>query len=129
MDVAGEGGDDDALVTAIELAGKGLAHRLFAHGIAGALHIGGVRQQRQHALPAQLAEAGQINDLAVNGRGVNLEVAGVHHRAHAGVDGEGHRVGDGVVHMNELHLELSCPDGLARLHRDELGGLQQAVLL
>ena len=31
--------------------------------------------------------------------------------------------------MDELHLELARPDGLARLHGDELGGLQQAVLL
>ena len=31
--------------------------------------------------------------------------------------------------MDELHLKFSGPDGLPRLHRDELGGLQQPVLL
>ena len=56
--VAGKGGDDDALVAAGELAGEGLAHRLLAHGVAGALHVGGVRQQRQYALLAQLRRTG-----------------------------------------------------------------------
>ena len=129
VDVAGEGGDDDALLAAGELPLERGAHGALAHGIAGALHVGGVRQQRQHALLAQLAEPRQIDDLAVDGRGVDLEVAGVDDGAHAGVDGEGHGVGDGVVHMDELYLEFACPDGLARLHGDELGGAHQPVLL
>ena len=45
------------------------------------------------------------------------------------MDGEGHGVGDGVVHVDELHGELARPDALARLHGDELGGLHQLVLL
>ena len=31
--------------------------------------------------------------------------------------------------MDELHLEFACPDGLPRLHGDELGGAHQPVLL
>ena len=61
-------------------------------------HIGGVRQQCLDALLPQLAEAGKVDDLPVDGGGVDLEVAGVDHGAHVGVDGKGHGVGDGVVH-------------------------------
>ena len=96
---------------------------------AGALHIGGVGAQRQDPLLAQLAEAGQVDHLAVDRGGVDLEVAGMDHDAHLGVDGKGHGVGDGVVHMDEFHGEFACPDGFARVHGDELGGFHQLVLL
>ena len=129
VDVAGEGGDDDALLAAGELPLEGLAHHPLAHGVAGALHVGGVRQQRQHALLAQLAEPRQIDDLAVDGCGVDLEVAGVDHGAQLRVDGEGHGVGDGVVHVDELHLELSGLHRLPGLHGHQLRAVQQAVLL
>ena len=56
-------------------------------------------------------------------------VAGVDDGAHLSVDGESHGVGDGMVHMDELHGELACPDALARLYGDELGGFHQLVLL
>ena len=45
------------------------------------------------------------------------------------MDGEGHGVGDGVVDVDELHVELAHPDHLPSLHGDKLGGLEQAVLL
>ena len=51
------------------------------------------------------------------------------HRAHGALDGEGHRVGNGVVDVDELHAELARLDHLARLAGDELGLVQQAVLL
>ena len=129
MDVAGECGDDDALFAPGELPDEGLAHGALAHGIARALHVGGVRQQGQDSLLAQSAEPGQVDDLPVDGGGVDLEVAGVDHGAHAGVDGEGHGVGDGVVHMDELHLELSGLHRLPGLHGHQLRAVQQAVLL
>ena len=129
VDVGGEGGDDDALIAGLELPHEGLAHGALAHGVAGALHVGGVGTQRQHALLAQLAEAGQVDHLSVNGGGVDFEVAGVDHGAHAGVDGEGHGVGDGVVDVDKLHVEFPRSDGPARVHSDELGALHQAVLL
>ena len=127
--IGGEGGDDDALLAAAEQGVKGVAHAALALGKAGALHVGGVGQQGQHALLAQLPQAAQIHHAALDGGGVDLEVAGVHHRAHTALDGEAHRVGDGVVGVDELHGELARPDHLARLAGDELGLVQQAVLL
>ena len=127
--VAGEGGHDDPLVAPGELPLERGAHGALTHGIARALHISGVRQQRQHTLLAQLTEARQVDDLPVDGRGVDLEVAGVYDCAHPRVDGEGHRVGDGVVHVDELHLELACPHRLTRLHGDQLRRAGQPMLL
>ena len=129
VDVGGEGGDDDTLVAILELAHEGGAHHLFGGGEAGALYVGRVGAQAQDPLLAQLAQAGQVDDLPVDGGGVDLEVAGVDHRPHPRVDGKGHRVGDGVVHVDELHLEFPGPHGLPRLNGDEPCGADQPVLL
>ena len=120
-------GDDDALVAIGKLAHKGLAHGAFAGGIAGALDIGGGGQQGQHTVFAQLAQAGQVDDLAVDGGGVDLEV-GMDHSTHLGMDGKGHGVGDGVVDVDKFHLEFAGFHRLAGFHGDELGGVHQAVL-
>ena len=129
VDVGGKGGDDDALVAVLELPHKRLAHGAFAHGVAGALHIGGVSAKAENALLAQLAQTGKVDDLAVDRGGVDLKVAGVEDGAHLGVDGEGHGVRDRVVHVDELHSELARPDGLAGVHSDDLGGFHQVVFL
>ncbi len=49
--------------------------------------------------------------------------------AHAGVNGKGHRVGDGVVDVDEFHIKFAHLDHLASLYGDELGLLEQAVFL
>ena len=129
VDVGGEGRDDDALLAAGKEPVEGLADHALAHRVAGALDVRGVREQREHALLAQLAEAREVDDLAVDGRGVDLEVARVDDGAKPGVDGKRHAVRDGVVHMNELHAELAGLDRHAAFDRDDLGGLQKPVLL
>ena len=129
VDVRGERRDDDALIAPGELPRERLADGLLAHGIAGALHVRRIGQQRQHALLAQLAEAGEVDDLPVDGSGVDLEVAGVDNGAHPRVDGEGHGVGDGVVDVDELHLELARLHGLAGLDGHKLRRVEQVVLL
>ena len=127
--VGGEGGDDDALLAAPEQGVEGGAHAALAAGVARALHVGGVGQQGQHPLLAQLAQPGQVHHPALDGGGVDLEVAGVDDGTHRALDGEGHRVGDGVVHVDELHRELARLDHVPRLAGDQLGLVQQAVLL
>ena len=71
----------------------------------------------------------QVRHAAGDGRDVELEVAGVDNGAHRGLDGEGHRVGDGVVDVDEFHGEAARLDRRARLHGRELRLLEQAVLL
>ena len=129
VDVGGKGGDDDTFLTALELPHKGLSHGAFAEGVAGAFHIGGVRAQGQHPRLPQSSQPRQVNHFPVDGRGVNLEVAGMHHRAHMGMNGKGHGIRDGVIHMDELHRELSCPDGLSSVHSNQLGTPHQPVFL
>ena len=129
VEVGGEGGDDDALfVRPAEQVRKALGHLLLGGGEAGALGVGGIAQQRQHALGAVLREGGQVGGPAGEGGVVHLEVAGLDDDARRALDGEGHRVGDGVVHMDGVdgkaaQLELA-PGG--DLH--QLGAAQQAVL-
>ena len=127
--IGGEGGDDDAALAPPEQGVEGGAHAALALGKAGALHIGGVAQQGQHALLSQLSQAGEVGHPTLDGGGVDLEIAGVNHRADGGLDGEGHRVGNGVVDMNELHAELAGLDHLARLAGDELGLVGEVVFL
>ena len=122
--------DDAALfVRAAEEDCTALGHLFLGGGEAGALGVGGIAQQRQHALFAVLGKGGQVGGPAREGGVVHLEVAGLEHDARRALDGEGHRVGDGVVHMDGLdgkaaQLELA-PGG--DLH--QLGAAQQAVLL
>ena len=129
VDIGCKRSDNDAVITVLEMADKALANHFFGRGKTGALHVGGIGTQSQNALLAQFAKASQIDDLAVDGRGVDLEVAGVNHGAHFGVDGKGHGVGDGVVYVDELHGKLACADRVACVHGDEFGGLGQAVFL
>ena len=125
----GEGGDDDPVLAALEQGVEGVAHAALASGVARALHVGGVGQQSQHPLLPQCAESGQVDHPALDGGGVDLEVAGVDDGAHRALDGEGHRVGDGVVHMDELNGELARLDHVPRLAGDHLGLGHQVVLL
>ena len=127
MHVGGEGGDDDSLVAVAELPVKAVGDHVFAGGVALPLHVGGVRQKRQHALISQLAQPRQIHH-AVVGSGVDLEVAGEYHCTHGGADGEGYRVGDGVVHVDELHGEASGLHHVTGLVGDELDLVCQPVL-
>ena len=71
---------------------------------------------------------GQIRH-AVYGGGIDLEIAGHYHGAHRGVDGKAHRIGDGVVHMDEFHAEAAGLHHVAGLVGNELHGVFQAVLL
>ena len=127
--VGGEGGDDDPLLAALEELVEAGPHGPLRAGVAGALHVGGVAQQGQDPFLAQLAQAGQVHDLPLDGGGVNLKVPGVDHHAHRALDGEAHRVGDGVVGVDELHGKLPRLDHVPGLAGDQLGGVQQLVLL
>ena len=114
VDVGGEGGDDDALVAALEELVEARADLALGVGVAGLFHIGGVAHQRENALVAQLAQAHQIHHAAGDRRHVDLEVAGVDDGADGRGDGQGHRVGDRVVHMDKLHREVAQPEHGAR---------------
>ena len=89
--------------------------------IAGALGVGGINQQRQHALAPQRGKAVEIDDLVSDGRVVYLEVAGVDDGADRAADGIADGVWDRVVDMDWLNGEIAEADGLPRLDDDHIG--------
>ena len=127
--VGGKGGDNDPILTPLEQGVKGVAHAALASGVARALHVGGVGQQGQDSLLPQRAKPGQVDHPALDGGGIDFKVAGVDNGAHRTFDGEGHRVGDRVVHVDELHGELARLDHIPRFAGDHLGLGHQVVLL
>ena len=70
----------------------------------------------------------QIGHFAVDGRKVDFEVAGAHHRAHRAGDGQGKGAGDGVGHLDEAHGEAAQLDHLPGHHGIE-GDAVDPVLL
>ena len=97
-------------------------------GVAGALGVGGIRQQGQHALLAQLGKAAQVDHGALGRGHVNFKVAGVDNGPRRAVDGQGHGVGDGVVHVDELHVHAAQLDMAARRGDMEVRRAQVVLL-
>ena len=126
--IGGEGGDDDAVFAALEMAVEPFCHQRFRGGVALTLGVGGVHEQGVDTLLAQAAEAAQI-DHAVLGGGVDLEVAGEDEVAHGGLDAESNGISDGMIHMDKFHAEAADLDHIAGLVGDELGFFRQSVLL
>ena len=102
--------------------------RRFAGRVAGAIDVGRVLQQGQHAALAVLGKGVQVEGLAVQRRKVDLEVAGVDDDADRRFDGQRHAVHQRVGHVDRLDGE--GPDGELFLGHDldQLGLVQQLVL-
>ena len=131
VDVAGEARGDDALALVVaEQVAQHRADTALARRVTRLLGVGGVGQQQADAvLVGDATDARQIGDAAVDGREVELEVAGVQDHAlrcvERGGEPVGHRVGDG----DELAVEGPDAPPLAVDHGDELGAVEQARLL
>ena len=74
-------------------------------GRARGLGVGGVGQQRQHALLAELGERVDVGDAPVDRRVVELVVAGEDDGAEVGPEHDRQGVGDAVAHGHERELE------------------------
>jgi hypothetical protein len=85
-------------------------------GEALTIDVGAVAEQGQHALPAELGEAMEVEQLPVDRRLVDLEVAGVDEHAERRVDGEPDAVRHAVRDAQELDLERADLDDVLRLH-------------
>ena len=73
--------------------------------IAGALHVGRVLQQRQHAALAVFGEGMQVESLVVERREVDFEVAGMDDDADRGLDGQRDAIHQRVGHADGLDGE------------------------
>ena len=69
-----------------------------------------------------VGQAIDVDGLAVEGGQVDLEVAGVEDDAEGGGDGEGHRAGDTMAGLDELHLEAAQFHRVAGFHHVEVAG-------
>ena len=125
VDVGRKGCNDDALVAG---AGKQAAHTgghlLLGGGKARALCVGGVAQQGQHTALPILGQGGQVGHAAGQRGVIDLKVAGLNDGTGRAVDGKGHGIRDGVVHMDGLHGEAAQFDLLPGhdLHKLGLAG-------
>ncbi len=82
-------------------------------------HVG-VRRVEHREIDALLAEPGEcaeVGDPPVERELVHLEVAGMEHHARGGADRDRERVGNRVVHRDELEVEGAEPLPLPLLHR------------
>ncbi len=118
-DVGGEGGHDDAAFEAFHDLPEGLAHGALGGRVAGVLGPRRVRHEAEDALLAEARQVVEVGELAVHGRVVELEVAGVDDVPEGRPDAQAHGVGDRVADAERRHVEVAELHGLARLERTE----------
>ena len=90
----------------------------------GRLGVGGVRHEQVDADLAELGERAVVGQAPVDRRLIELEVAGVDDVAHRRADEHADRVGDGVVHGEEVEAEGAERDVAAVLDLAQLGLLE-----
>ena len=128
-----------ALTVAADLAITGMLHidgladsadGLLRAGVPVLLGVGGVAQQQADAIAgADAADAAQVGQSTVDRCEIDLEVARVQDRALRGVERRGEAVGHRVRDRQELAVEGAELPSLVVLHDDELGVLEDTVLL
>src|SRR5262245_37158045 len=113
-------------------AGEDLLERILdVHlrtGIAAAVDVRAVAEQREHALGAALADAMQVERLAGKRRLIDFEIAGVNQNALRRPDGQRHTVRHAVRDADELDLEWANRDDVPRLDGYQAVGGLDAVL-
>lgn len=121
MDVARERRDEHAarsILDGVQQIGANLGLGL---GKAGDRGVGGVGQQQVDALFGKAADSGIVGRDAVNGRLVELKVAGVHNGALASADEHTQSARDGVRHRKEVERDATQIDVAPPLDLTELG--------
>ena len=130
VDVGGKGRNNDSAVPChLEQLIEGFADRPLARGAARHLDIGGVRQQRQNALAAQLAQSAKVDDSAFDWCIVYFKVSGLHNNSRRSVDCQRTGIRDRVVHADKFHRHTASLDNISRLHLCHPNLIAQAMLL
>ena len=121
MDVARERRDEHAarsILDGMQQIGTNLGLGL---GKAGDRGVGGVGQQQVDALLSKAADSGIVGRDTVDGRLVELKVAGVHNGTLVGTDEHAQSTRDGVRHREEIERDATQIDMAAALDLTELG--------
>ena len=130
VDITGEGRNYNTLpLCGIEKVLEAFANGTLGLCVAGALGIGALAHERKYSAVAKLAETRQVDDSALDGGIIHLEVSGVHDNSCRSVDSERTGVRNGVINANELHGHAAHADILPRLHNVERSLGEQSVLL
>ncbi len=109
---------------------ESLADDPFGLGVPGTLCVRRVGEQEIDPAIPELRELPDVRAQPVDGRVVELPVAGVKDAASCRVDADADAVGDGVRHPHELEAERPELERRAvRVDLLQLGGAQQAVLV
>ena len=109
-DIRRERRDNQTLVVRIgtrEHRLKGRVDLLLRLCVAGTLGVRRVGHQHEDALLAELRKPREIDHAALRRGKIDLEVAGVDDDACRRVEREAHRVGNRVVHVDQLHVEAA----------------------
>jgi hypothetical protein len=96
--------------------------------VAGAVDVGRVLQERQHAALAVLGKGVQVKGLVVEWRQVDLEVAGVDDDAHGSFDGQRHAIDQRVRYVDRLDGERADGEFFLGRDFDQLDFVEQLVL-
>ena len=88
---------------------------------AGNRGVGGVGQQQVDALLGKAADSGIVGRDTIDGRLVELKVAGEHNGALVGANEHAQSAGDGVRHREEVERDATQIDVAAALDLTELG--------
>ncbi len=128
VDGGREAGEEEALFGGCEDVVEAWNDGLFAGGEAGAVDIGGVLEEEEDALLAEVGEGLEIEGVAVGGGEIDFEVAGVEDDADGGVDGERDAVDEGVRDADGHDGECAEGEAVAGEDFDEFGVVEEAML-
>src|SRR3972149_448245 len=118
--------DDPALGLADDpLHGKGDV--ALGGRVAGDLRPGRIREEQQHPLRPEAGQFGEVRELPIHGRVVQLEVPGMYHGPHRGVDCDAYTVRDTMADGEEFQAEDAELHLIARLDDVQGGPFQELV--
>src|SRR6185437_38709 len=124
-----EAGEEELLTRGTEDVVETRADGALAGREAGPVDVGGVLQEAEDILLAEVGKGLQVERMAVRRGEVDLEVAGVEDDAGGGVDGERDAVDERVRDADGHDAEGAERETPAGQHLDELSVVEEAVLV
>ena len=128
MDRGREAREEDAALGGSEDVVEARDDGLFAGSEAGAVDVGGVLQEAEDVLLAEVGEGLEIEGVAVGRGEIDLEVAGMEDDADGGMDGERDAVDQRMRDADGEDREDAEVEAAAGEDLDELGVVEEAML-
>jgi hypothetical protein len=128
VDGGGEAGEEEFFGGGGEDVVEARDDGFFAGGEAGAINVGGVLEEAEDALLAEVGECLQVERVAVGRGEVDLEVASVEDDADGRVDSECDAIDERMRDADGHDAEGAECDATAGKHFDELGVVEEAML-